>query len=96
MCLRRKVKKSEESERVRESEREREREKSSKSSQKAQKRREMYGDFWVKVFFLVNIKIKARLLRVVKLISQSSPKHHTRRTQLHHQISCINNVCGWD
>ena len=63
---------------MRESEREREREKSSKSSQKAQKRREMYGDFWVKAFFSRKHKNKSETF-------ESSQTHQSVVTETPHK-----------
>ena len=84
LCVRRKVK--------RESEREREKRKSKKQQKKQQtkkkKKERTRVIFDVKAFFSILISREESQL-------QSSQKHHKTRTN-HHQISRINNVCGWD
>jgi len=85
LCVRRKGK--------RESERERERkaqkQKAAKKQQTKKKKKERTRViFDVKAFFSILISREESQL-------QSSQKHHKTRTN-HHQISRINNVCGWD
>ena len=76
-------------------ERVREREKSSKakSSQntttKKKKKERTRVIFDVKAFFSILIS------REESQLQSASQKHHKTRTN-HHQISHINNVCGWD
>ena len=86
LCVRRKVKR----ERVRERERKAQKQKAAKTQQTKKKKKERTRViFDVKAFFSILIS------REESQLQSASQKHHKTRTN-HHQISHINNVCGWD
>ena len=87
LCVRRKGKR----ERVREREREKLRSKKQPKQQQTKKKKKERTRviFDVKAFFSILIS------REESQLQSASQKHHKTRTN-HHQISRINNVCGWD
>jgi len=74
----------------RERERKAQKQKAAKTQQTKKKKKERTRViFDVKAFFSILIS------REESQLQSASQKHHKTRTN-HHQISRINNVCGWD